>query len=268
MSDTKDISKVTLLKIKDGYGLKVVFRETDKFGAPSNDDKETRGLIHPDLKAAMDALAVHWGLLSGVVRMKEIEDIALPQHELLEKIHVNGYSIGGDVEQNTQGVILSGHYITWRAKGQSLNTAFERFEGSPEALYCYIDDLQAKLTVIEEEVQKYLNGKRGTKPAAETKTADAKDQRQVTMDFNKEEPITKMVIAEPDPNLKVTPEGNLVAEKDKYKFANKDAMDRVAEDDTKGKKKGGGKKGTGKGQVQTPDNPSGSEPGETEEAVE
>jgi hypothetical protein len=259
MSNNKKIQKVTLLKVKDGYGLKVIFKETDSSGDPSRDDKESRGLIHPDLRAAIDALKVHWGLLTGLIKNDEIGDIILPEHKLLEKIHVNGISIGGDEEENTQGVIVSGHYITWRAKAQSANTPFERFEGSPEALYIYMDDLKAKIQVLEDEVLKYLSGeKRGTKPAGEAKPEKEQDKRQVTMDFNQEEPITKMVIAHPDPNEKVSDEAKHATAGDQYKYANKDAMARVAEDDGKAKKNGSAKKKV----KQTAEHPSGEAPAE------
>lgn len=251
MSTQKDIKKVGLLKVKDGYGLKVSFKEIDNVGSPGSDDCERRGLIHPDLKAAVDALKVHWGLLSGLIKVDDVPDIALPEHKLLEKIHVNGYSIGGDEEENTQGVMISGHYQTWRNKSQQLNTPFDRFEGSPEARYLYMDDLLAKIEVIEDEVQKYLTGeKRGKKPETPKEEKPA-DKAQVKMDFNQEAPVTKMQIV--PPQEKVTEEGNLAPASAKHKFANKDAMARVAELETDQKPKNKG----GKRVKQSADNPSG-----------
>jgi hypothetical protein len=244
MSNNKQIQKVTLLKVKDGYGLKVIFKETDSSGDPSRDDVEKRGLIHPDLKVAIDALKVHWGLLSGLIKVDDIAEIILPEHKLLEKIHVNGYSIGGDEEENTQGVIISGHYITWRAKAQSLNTPFERFEGSPEARYLYMDDLLAKIQVLEDEVQLYLTGeKRGAKPAKDKSEAKEEIDRNQGKLFDGDGKVTHMQIAEPviDPNEKVSPEAKHASAGDQHKYANKDAMARVAEED-KPKKKTGGKK--------------------------
>lgn len=178
MSNNKEISKMTLQKVKDGEGLKVKFKEaSDAGGAEANDDRECKGLVHPDLKGAMNALAIHWALLSGLIKIGEVPDIAMAEHPILEKIHINGYSIGGDDE--TQGVIISGHYQTWRNKAQQLNTPFERFEGSPEARYVYMDDLQAKLRNLDLEGHAYLSGeKRGTKPTGEAKDEKPVDKNQ------------------------------------------------------------------------------------------
>lgn len=207
-NNNKEISKMTLQKVKDGEGLIVKFKEPiDAGGAPASDDKDCKGLVHPDLKAAMNAMAIHWGLLSGLIKIAEVPDIALAEHPLLEKIHINGVSIGGN--EGNQGVVLSGHYITWRGKAQQLNTPFERFEGAPESIYVYMDDLVAKIRVLDQEGHAYLSGeKRGAKPAPEPKVED-KNQGKLW-------------------DEKVTAEGNLLTGKDRDKYANKDAMARVA----------------------------------------
>lgn len=233
MSNNVNIKKIKLAKVKDGDGLELVFKRTDPDNSPVTGTEEHKGLIHPDLREATKALRIHLAILCGYVKESQVPDIAAYDEKLVEPFYVSGISLGGTDEN--PGITITGRMTTYRGKSQILNQPFELFDCAPESRYTYMDDLIAKVKVLNDEAMAYYRGeKRGTPPAPAEKE---EDKRQVKMDFGD----------------KATVEGNLVSGDEKYKYADKDAMARVAEmGDTKPKGKG-----KGKGKQQTPDNPSG-----------
>lgn len=191
------LQKVKLAKVKNGEGLELVFKQTDPDGTQATGTGNHKGLVHPDLKEAMTALRPHLAMLCGFVKTGAVEDIAAPEDEMFENFFVKGISLGGD--EDHPGVVISGYFINDRGKAITLNTPFEMFDGAPESRYHFMDDVVAKIAVIEQEVPKYLSGeKRGT-------------PKQGTLDIPDAEPVTKIQIAEPAKEIfKETKEGGKV----------------------------------------------------------
>lgn len=245
-------SKVHLLKVKDGHGITFTFKETDSRGAGVDGNINRRGLIHPDLKNAMDALRVHLACIPGWVLPSAVEDIAMPDAKLFEKFHVHGYSLGGD--EDKPNITISGHLITYRGKAQNYHTPNELMDGNPDTMYAFMDDLKAKILVIEDEVEKYIAGKRGEATKA---PKDPVDERQGDLfDANKgKKKSTKVQVLEPAAQFN-DGSGKTV----KIPAADTEAMQRVAAESNE-ELNGGGKTATKRRRRQTPDNPGG-EPNE------
>lgn len=217
-----DIIKVRLHKTKKGNGLVLTYKKKDN--SDDVDGTEThKAPIHKDCQDAIDALAIHLAVLTGYVNASKVEDIAEPAYELSDKFHINGYSLGGDADQGTDGVVISGHR-TEGGHATILNSPFRKFDEAPTSRYTFMDDLRARVNVIESEIAQYLDGtKRGAPLQPELPYQDEK--------------VTNMQIAEPiDP-----------------RNADPEAMARVAAMDNEPKNKRGGKKKV----QQTADTPSG-----------
>lgn len=239
-----EILKVRIEKLKNGNALHMV---VDKSGAAAdvvNADEKHKALMHNDLYNAIQALAPHLAIMNFYVSELDVEDIAMPDKAKFDPFTVGSYVINGKDEK--AGIQISG---TLRKNGRAANftTPFYRFEEAESTRYTFMDDLVARLKHIEAEVMHYLNGSKRGEPV------------QAALDLPEEEKVTKIQID--NPNEKVTAEGNAVSEKDKHKYANRDAMQRVAEMDAD---KGKGKKTTKKKVQQSAAAPS----GEIEEAVE
>jgi hypothetical protein len=245
-----DITKLRLLKQKNGNGLEISYEKPgasgDKVGVPS----ETHtAIVHNDLYNAIQALAPHLAIMAFHVKETDVEDIAMPDKALFDAFSVGSYNISG--KEDKRGIIISGT-LRKHGKAHNFNTPFYRFEEPPQAKYAYMEDLEAKLRVIESLVPGYLDGTQRGEPA----------QPELGMPEKKEK-VTKLQIAEPDPHVKVTAEGNLAPESSKHKFANKDAMERVGKMGTDGE--GEKKKPGGKRVKQSADHPSGIIPEENQE---
>lgn len=212
-----------LHKTKKATGLVLTYKKKDN--ADDVDGTEThKAPIHSDLAEAIKRLAIHLAVITGYVKVNQVEDIAMPAPELTDQFHVNGYSMGGEEDQGTDGIVISGHR-TEGGHATILNTPFRKFGENPASRYAFMDDLVACVNVIEDEIAQYLNGeKRGTPTQPEL--------------FEKPETATKMQIA---------PE--VVDDR----LAMPDAMARVAEMDNEPKKK----TGTRKRVQQTAETPSG-----------
>lgn len=243
-------SKVHLLKVKDGHGLTITFKETDSRGAGVDGNRNHRGLIHSDLKNAMDALRIHLACIVGWVKPSDVEDIALPDAKLFEKFTIHGYSIGGD--EDKPNIVISGHMMTYRNKAHNFHTPVELMEGNPESMYAFMDDLKAKVRVVEQEVEAYLGGKRGEASKAPKEEVDERqgDLFDENKGKKKKEVVNKIQVLEP--------------ETEEQRFArniqaDKDAQARVASesnDDLNGKPQQS-KQSSKRRARQTADNPGG-----------
>lgn len=239
MSQIK-ITKAKLNQVKQGTALVIWAEELvdgDKITSPG---QVHTAIVQKEIQEGFKKLAIHLAIMSGYLKASDVEDIAAPDEKLSENFHVSQFSIGGDEEEGTSGVILSGKKIITGGRAQNFNTPFYRFEEGEASRYAYMDDLQAILRNLETEIIAYKKGeKRGTPVQQELPLTDKPK-------------ATKLQIAEPDPNAKVSPEAKHAGAAEQHKYANADAMQRVAEDDPK-PKKGGPRKRV----VQTADNPSG-----------
>lgn len=234
-----EITKLRLVKLKNGNGLELSYEKP----GPQGDKIAVAGeghtaLIHNDLYNAIQALAPHLAMMAFHVKESEVEDIAMPDPAKFKDFTVGSYSISGKEEK--RGIIISGT-LRKSGKAHNFNTPFYRFDEPESGRYGFMDDVEAKLRVIEAEVSPYLEGTKRGEPIQPELGAGG-------------EPVTKMKIAEDitNPDEKATAEGNLVKGKTRDLYANKDAMERVADIPT-GKGKGGNKKKV----QQTAETPSG-----------
>lgn len=229
------IKKIKLAKVKDGDGLTITFSGTDPDNTAVLGEQEHKGLIHPDLRAATEALRPHLGILCGFIKESQVPDIATPDEKLLKDIHVSGISLGGS--EDNPNVVITGRVTTYRGKSLALNSPVEFYDGPAESRYVYMDDLKAKIAVLIMEANAYYQGEKRGLPIVE------EDPNQTKIDF--------------PPTEKATAEGNLAGNSTKDQYANKDAMARVA--DLGNEKENGKKKGNGKRVVQSSQSPSGQE---------
>lgn len=174
------MAKFTITKVK------LVKRETLEWqlekaegGKRSEDSKE---IVHEDLKTAIDALRIHWAILCGYVQPAQVKDIETPPEDLVNDIHIHGFSFGGD--DGAEWIIITGHKILSTKKAVNVNTPMTRFEEDEKTAYVFIDDLEEKRARIDKEVRAYIDKSKLGKSA------------QQTLDFN--QPVTKLVIAEPE----------------------------------------------------------------------
>jgi hypothetical protein len=240
-----DIKKTRLLKVNGGHGLDLTMEGQDNAGAAMNGNDKFKGLIHQDLRNAIEGLKIHYAMIAGFLPTDTVEDIAAPDMAAFEKYHVHGYSIGGDDDK--PGITISGHFINYRGKAVNFHTPFELFDCAPDSRYMYMDDLQARLRVCEEEVEKYLGGKRG-EPHKPKEPKEPVDERQGDLfKAGNGEVVNKIQVLEPEVSgaKKFAPNVSPDAE----------AMARVAEmdDDKPGEKKQTAKRR----QRQTPENKDG-----------
>lgn len=218
-----DIKKLRLHKMKNGNGLELSIERSGNVGDKVTCLEIHKAIVHNDLYNAVQALAVHLAIMAFHVKDNEVEDIAMPDPARFKDFSCGSYSISGEEEK--RGIIISGT-LRKGGKAHNFNTPFYRFEEPDSGRYAFMGDLEARLRVIETEVIAYLDGvKSGEAIQPELGEGGA--------------PVTKMQIAHPDE--KATAEGNLVTGKTRDLYANKDAMERVAEMPT-GKGKGGSKK--------------------------
>lgn len=99
------IKKVKLLK--QGEKLEIDYQETGDM--QSTVSKTCENAVHPDLKNAVSALAVHLALLTDYITEKRARD-----KEELEKFVVTGYSIGS--KEDDEGVVITGYRKTRSGK--------------------------------------------------------------------------------------------------------------------------------------------------------
>lgn len=153
------IVKVRLHETKKGRGLIISSIDTDPNGEEVNNPGAIhKALIHKNLQSALDSLAIHFAIMAGYVKPGQVEDIAAPEAELAESFRVKGYSIGGDEDEGTAGIIISGHKILANGMAHNFNTPFYKFEQAPQSRYTYMDDLIAKLRYLDERIVAYKNG--------------------------------------------------------------------------------------------------------------
>jgi len=229
-----EITKLKILKLKNGNGLELSYEKP----GPQADKISITGeahtaLIHNDLFNAIQALAPHLAIMAFHVKDDEVEDIAVPDISKFKDFSVGSYSIIGSDEK--RGVIISGT-LRKAGKAHNFNTPFYRFEEPESTRYAFMDDVAAKLRVIESEVSPFLDGsKRGEATQPEIPGL--------------EEKVTKMQIAD-----KVSPEAKHASQKDQHKYAGTEQMEGVAGLENG---KAGKKNGTTKKVRQTSENPSG-----------
>jgi len=229
-----EFKKIKLVKVKEGYGLTIAYNKTDPDKSGVSGEEEHKGLVHPDLKNEIKGLAGHFGILLGLINEADVQDLSNVPAELTRCLEVTGIHLGGS--ENNPNIVISGTLSTPRGKSAAINTPVEFMESDASTLYVGMADVKERVKRILIEVNEYIRGAKRGMPE--------EDPNQLKMEL-------------PDPGEKVTPEGNMAGSATSHQYANKDAMERVAEmGQDKGKAKSGGKKKV----VQSADHPSGEAP--------
>lgn len=149
---------VTIEKVKLGKkdSLVILLSTIEADGSTTKDSKTSGRPCHPDLKAALSSLSIHWAILNDYLSVRAVKDINDYDRELVETVHVSGISIGGN--DGEEGLMILGHKFSRRKKAIIINTPFERFEEVSETRYKYMDDLESKIGILFKEVEQYLDG--------------------------------------------------------------------------------------------------------------
>lgn len=226
--------------------ITVLERQSD--GTMGADDKRRRSPLHKDFEQALDNIRVHFALLSGGLKRKDVLNVKSVAPELVEEFHVHGYSFGGGDDKDL-GISMSGHrMLEGDHASPGYSTRFALFEEAPDTRYVHMDHLQKCLARLDEEARAYLDGTKrgaGAQTSLDLKAAAKPDTPGK---------VTKAKIAAPAESTPLTATGA------KLPKADKDAQKRVQEWSPKGyqadvdKSPAGGKVKKGK---QTPDNPGG-----------
>jgi hypothetical protein len=141
---------------------------------------------HPDLIAAFHALTPHWALLAGQIQYDDLTDIDAVDEKLLEPFTCYAFAIGGN--EKKQGISLSGQYKLPNGKVMSWAAPFELFAAADDKRYIFMDDLVAKLELLDKELIQYIEG---------GKTAPNL-QQEINFNADGEEVVTSAQIAQPE----------------------------------------------------------------------
>lgn len=152
--------EIKSVKIKDSKPLIAYFPldENGEHKAEITYDKGPK--CHEDFNKKLEALAVHFAILTGYINpspIKAIEDFE-DKHQTVESFKVSGFHIGGKDED--QGVVIVGHRILPNGKAQILNSPFYRFNEDDASRYKFMDELQLALVDCEEEAKLYISGEK------------------------------------------------------------------------------------------------------------
>lgn len=167
--------------------------EEDKDGSKDIGELTKHALVHPNLQRAMDRLRVHWGLVVGFIKPKEVKNIAAPDGQLVDKIKVYGFSWFGGDEGNDGLQIMAtlttpgGYSVSFPTPSQALKR-----NAVPETRYSYMDEVLAIMEEVEERVDAYLDGSERGKDLDDGADKAPKP---------KKEPVTHARIAKPEMTL-------------------------------------------------------------------
>lgn len=232
------ITKVKLIKAdkKTGYQkADVHYKQDGKL--KGNGGVQRDFPVHVDFINAVQALAVHLAILSGILPKKMSGDLLE-----LEKYVVTGYSIGGD--DDDPGITITGY-----RKGEYgviiLNSPFIKFEEKDGHKYSLIQDLINKVNISDAEAEEYVfNGKRAPEVQQSLNLPEVEDKTKTTV---------TVLPPDQDKNPFKDKKGNKVGDGGKspatgvkIPAADPDAMGRVAavgNDELNGKTKGTKKSG-------------------------
>jgi len=215
MSDIK-ILQVKL--IKQGEGLELSFRNNE--GVVSNDGKECKEAVHPDLVKAVNALCPHIAIHTDYLSEKD----AMKRENLTPWI-CTGYSWN----QKETGITLTGVRSTSRGKSVVLNIMLP-MEGESAEEYTLQKTFLKAIKAIEFEVGEYLAGRKKAQGNLFNEEGDGKMKT-----------VTNMKIAPPD-ETGMTGEGKEFAPNEYVDEFNKTAALRKAGKVTPIKKARGKKK--------------------------
>jgi hypothetical protein len=175
------ITKVKILKEEVIFGFSKIEKDATTTICPAETHKS---IPHPDFRQAMQAMAVHLGLLCDYLSTQQIKDIDKYDPELVEKFVVTGISLRA--KQDNEGIVLMGRKITKRDSSVTLNSPFTRFEENEETAYRYIDHLMGLKEILIDEAHQYLAGKHGEEAQRELVFPEGENGNEIDNDSEEE----------------------------------------------------------------------------------
>lgn len=145
---------ITNVKIVKGEFLDVTYFRPDGDTKTKVIESHKRP-VHPDMLSAFKTLDIHFALLMELVEPKQVRQINEPDPKLTESLKVRSYSIGGT--DDDPGIVLTGSKTMKTGKVSTMNTPFIRFNENELTAYKYITDLLDAKSLVEFEVEKYLD---------------------------------------------------------------------------------------------------------------
>lgn len=170
--------EITKGKVLKDDVVEVSFTKTSSTTKPAKCNEEHKDPPHPDLKRALQNLAIHAALIGEFIPTSEIGDIEKPEHENLSLFHVSSFSTKGDDGEDS--VVITAQKTLKTGKVLGFNTPSTRLNDDSDSAYLFAEDLKSCIEYAKAEFREYLNGKIATDPQGK---------------LNFDEPVTNMQVA-------------------------------------------------------------------------
>lgn len=163
--ETQVSRKITKAKLNKGGGIDVgyvlsmtlVDDKNEEINLEKENTEQCRYLPHHDLIDGLKLLRAHLAIICDLPEAKELTlDELDDSEEALEKVHITGFSIGGESEH--EGVTLIGYKILNSGKVLNLCAPFTKYQDEHEG-YEYGIELQGTVNHCCNEVELYMDGK-------------------------------------------------------------------------------------------------------------
>lgn len=145
------------VKLTKKGNLDLSYKRKEQDGHEAIVTEEHKSKVHVDLETALAKMRIHLGLMTGYIQEGEVKDIK-SYGVSVGAFYVSGFSIGGK-DEDSEGVVVTGHKILSNGKAVILNTPFYRFNEKEETRYPFMDDLISLITEVRGECALYLGGK-------------------------------------------------------------------------------------------------------------
>lgn len=145
--------------------VEVFYVKRDKENNATNCNEESKAPPHPDLQSAFNSLAVHAAIIGDFIESSSIADIENPEHPLLEKFVVTGFTIQGG--EDMKGIILAAHKVLSTGKSLGFNTPSISFNDESPNAYERLTELFQCIETCRQELKLYLSGKHGAEAQTE-----------------------------------------------------------------------------------------------------
>lgn len=93
--------------------------------------------IHPNLDKSLNNIAVHFGLIMGLIKLNDVADVKKVKPEMLQDIRINGYSISAKGDTIT----IKGMIKAYGGQWSSLNTPAQLLNPK-EGGYMHVEQLK------------------------------------------------------------------------------------------------------------------------------
>jgi hypothetical protein len=158
MSDEIVISKVSLTHGGKKEKLVVSYKKKEPKGEAwfTVDNEEHTEPIHEDFRQSLDNLAIHYGILCGIVTEKQVKNIETPKPELIEDISINGFTRNG--KENEKITITGTRKVPYGST--TMNSPVQNLLNDSDNSYSFMSDLDEKVDRCCEEAVKYITGEK------------------------------------------------------------------------------------------------------------